>query len=97
MGVVLAIMVVGSAMLVVYAMPLTMQDKDQTRERDQIRDRDCLQDREQIRERECLQCREQLGNQFTCPNFVDANGDGICDNCHNEQSIRAMNQHRHGW
>lgn len=79
MGVVLAIMVAGSAMLVVYAMPLTIQDRDQ------------------IRERECLQYREQLGNQSTCPNFVDVNGDCICDNCHNEQSIRAMNQYRYGW
>ncbi len=85
MGVVLAIMVAGSTMLVVYAMPLTIQDRDQTRERDQIRDRDCLQ------------YREQLGNQSTCPNFVDVNGDGICDNCHNEQSIRIINQHRYGW
>ncbi len=97
MGVVLAIMVVSSAMATIYAMPLTMQDRDQTRERGQIRERDCLQDREKIWERECLQCRERLGNQFTCPNFVDANGDDICENCHNEQSIRAMNQHRYGW
>jgi hypothetical protein len=97
MGVVLVVMVLGSAMAIVYAMPLTIQDRDQTRERDQIRDRDCLQDREQIRERECLQCREQLGNPSTCPNFIDVDGDGIYDNCHNEQSIRAMNQHRYGW
>jgi hypothetical protein len=85
MGVALAVMILGSAMAIVYAMPLTIQDRHQTRGRDQIRGRDCLQ------------CREQLGNPSTRPNFIDVDGDGIYDYCHNEQSIRAMNQHRYGW
>ena len=73
LGVVLAVLVVGTLAATVYAAPLATQDR--------------------------LRNRAQTRDPTQCPNFVDQNGDGICDNCPrvNGTGLGGQHQYRHGW
>lgn len=42
--------------------------------------------------------RDQIKDPINCPNFVDQDGDGICDNCQRETGtgLGGHHQYRHG-
>ena len=98
LGVVLSAVILSSfAVAVVYAAPITNQDRTQQTRSDQILERNRMRIRDQTCNQNCTQNNTASGNYSECPNFVDENGDGICDNCPGEQGTGLGDQQRHGW